>query len=455
MSNAETLTALNEQLALNQQAKVLIVGLGKTGFSVAKFLQQHAIPCAVIDSRNTPPLKDALLQHHPDIPVFTNGFDQSVFAVATHIVVSPGISLHQQQLQQALPANSKIISDIDLFACAARAPIVAITGSNGKSTVTSMLGDMGNRAAIKTAVGGNLGVPALALLDPSVALYVLELSSFQLERSSVLNATAATVLNLSADHLDRHGSANKYAAAKQKVFAGNGIMVLNEDDQKVCQMALADRKIMRFSLRRNSGFHCANREGERWLLAAHKPLLKRSELPLEGEHNVANALSALALGTAVGINAQAMASALRDFKGLAHRMQCIGKVKGVTWVNDSKATNVGACVAALQSYQNKIVLIAGGDSKGAQMSELIPALKAKAKCVILTGKDSAAINTAINGCVPARQASSIKEAVQLAAQIAQQGESVLLSPACASLDQFKNYQERGEQFIAAVRELSA
>lgn len=455
MKKEAVVASLNQQLSLNKSSKVLIVGLGKTGFSVAKFLQQYGIQFAVIDSRNKPPMNDALIQAYPDTAIFTGGFDKSAFDVATHLVVSPGVSLQENSIQKAIQARTKIVSDIDLFACATDQPIIAVTGSNGKSTVTTMLESMGNRSAIRTVAGGNLGIPALDLLDESVELYVIELSSFQLERTSALNAKAATVLNISPDHLDRHHTLAGYIEAKQKVFSGNGRMILNEDDEIVKDMVVANREFISFSLQTNTGFHLEERLGEIYLMDGTSPLMKQKELPLEGMHNVANALAALALGKTVGLDMQSMCRALRDFKGLEHRMQRVAKVKGVTWVNDSKATNIGACVAALQGCQEKIVLIAGGDAKGAEMTELIPVIKEKTKCVVLIGKDANKIELAINGCVPSYQAKTIKEAVQIAAELANAGESVLLSPACASMDQFKNYQERGDKFMAAVLELAA
>jgi len=455
MNKEAVVASLNQQLSLNKSSKVLIVGLGKTGFSVAKFLQQYGIQFAVVDSRNKPPMNDALIQAYPDTAIFTGGFDKSAFDVATHLVVSPGVSLQENSIQKAIQARTKIVSDIDLFACATDQPIIAVTGSNGKSTVTTMLESMGNRSAIRTVAGGNLGIPALDLLDESVELYVIELSSFQLERTSALNAKAATVLNISPDHLDRHHTLAGYIEAKQKVFSGNGRMILNEDDAIVKDMVVANREFISFSLQTNTGFHLEERQGEIYLMDDTSPLMKQKELPLEGMHNVANAMAALALGKAVGLDMQSMCRALRDFKGLEHRMQRVAKVKGVTWVNDSKATNIGACVAALQGCQKKIVLIAGGDAKGAEMTELIPVIKEKTKCVVLIGKDANKIELAINGCVPSYQAKTIKEAVQIAAELANAGESVLLSPACASMDQFKNYQERGDKFMAAVLELAA
>lgn len=444
---------LNAQLSLNKEAKVLVVGLGETGFSVAKFLHQQEIPFAVIDSRDKPPLNDSLLADYPDTPVFTGGFDEAAFNVATHLIVSPGVSLQEQSIQKALFAGAKLVSDIDLFACSAKKPIVAITGSNGKSTVTTMLGSMGLASGVKTAIGGNLGVPALDLLDDTIELYVIELSSFQLERVSVLNAQVATVLNISADHLDRHEGIKGYAQEKQKVFSGNGVMVLNEDDPIVRDMELEGRETVFFSVQKQKGFHLQNRQGNNYLLNNDQALMQQQDLPLEGLHNAANALAALAIGTAVGLNVEAMCNALKKFNGLDHRMQRVAKIKDATWVNDSKATNIGACVAALQGYENKVILIAGGDAKGADMQELIPAIKEKAKSVVLMGKDADLIDAAVNGSVPTYKVESVQQAVQLAATIVEAGDNVLLSPACASIDQYKNYQERGDKFTAAVMEL--
>ncbi len=449
--------SLNKQLGLNLDSKVLVVGLGETGLSVARFLQHLEIKFAVVDSREHPPCKDVLLQDFPDTAVFTGGFDKAAFEVATHMLVSPGLSLQEKTIQTAIQSGTRLISDIDLFACATDKPIVAITGSNGKSTVTTMLGEMGNASGVKTAIGGNLGVPALELLNETVELYVLELSSFQLERTSCLNAAAATVLNISADHQDRHHDILDYANIKERVFCGNGVVVINEDDPIVKKMSkdLADRKLLTFSVHNKHGFHLENSQGEDWLMNAEQFLLRKAELSLEGLHNTANALAALALGTAVGLNIDIICSVLRSFKGLQHRMQKVAKVNGVTWVNDSKATNIGACVAALQGYQKKVILIAGGDAKGADMNELIPVLKEKTRFVVLMGKDAGLIERKIDGSVPSYRASTIKQAVQIAATMAKKGESVLLSPACASLDQYKNYQERGEKFTRAVLELAA
>jgi len=365
------------------------------------------------------------------------------------------VSLNEKSIVRAIANGTRIVSDIDLFACAINAPVIGITGSNGKSTVTSLLGEMAKAAGVRVAVGGNLGIPALDLLEQKVDLYVLELSSFQLERTSVFNAAAATVLNVTADHMDRHDDIADYAQQKQRVFRGNGVMVINVDDPIVDAMREEGRQLYTFSIKKTADFYLAMEDGIEYLVHEQNYLMPLSELPLEGRHNAANALAALALGVAVGLDEQAMCNALRKFKGLEHRMQRVAEIRGVTWVNDSKATNIGACIAALEGYQRKVILIAGGDAKGADMSELAPAIREKAKSVVLMGKDAGLIERAVKGSVPVYAAENMAQAVRIAAGLADTGDSVLLSPACASLDQYKNYQDRGNKFTKAVLALSA
>lgn len=453
MNSDAFLSAVHTHFKLDPaDARLLIVGLGATGYSAAQFLQQTPIKFAVIDSRGNPPQIDSLREQMPDVPVFSGGFDQSAFEVATHLLISPGVSLNEKAISKAVRAGVTVISDIDLFACATDKPIIAITGSNGKSTVTTMLGDMGNAAGLKTAIGGNLGTPALDLLQQDADLYVLELSSFQLERTSVLNAKAATVLNLSADHLDRHNGMSGYAQEKQRIFRGDGAMVLNADDPMVMAMLDRGRIHFSFSVRQPADFYLKRGDVDQ-LMFKDEVLMNADDLNLEGSHNIANALASLALGHAVGMDMNAMCRALRKFKGLPHRMQKVAEIRGVRWVNDSKATNIGACIAALQGYERKVILIAGGDGKGADMAELKPIVREKTKAVVLMGKDAQLIDAALQNCVPTRFAANMREAVSIASGLAEAGDSVLLSPACASLDQYKSYADRGNQFAQAVLEL--
>ncbi len=448
--------ALNQHFGLDpNDSKVLVVGLGQTGMSVARYLKKLNFRFAIIDSRDKPPLMEEFHEQMPDTAVFTGGFDDAAFQVATHLVVSPGLSLNEKAILKAIANGSKIVSDIDLFACSVDAPIVAITGSNGKSTVTTMVGEMAKAAGKQVAVGGNLGIPALDLLETPADLYVLELSSFQLERTVALNAAAATVLNVSADHLDRHADIAEYALEKQRVFRGDGAMVINIDDPVVEAMQDSSRIGHTFSIKTAADFHISEQDGNEYLMHHDERLMPLADLPLEGRHNAANALAALALGVSVGLDKKAMCHALRKFKGLEHRMQKVAQIRGVTWVNDSKATNIGACVAALQGYARKVILIAGGQAKGADMNELAPVILEKAKSVVLMGKDAPLIEKALQGtAVPVYSAENIGQAVQIAASLATSGDSVLLSPACASLDQFKNYQDRGNKFTKAVLALA-
>lgn len=446
-----TTVLLIKHFALDPKtAKVLVVGLGNTGFSLANYLQKMGINFAITDSRDKPPLMAKFMEEMPDTPIFNGGFDEAAFKVATHLLVSPGVTLNEKSIVKAVASGAKIISDIDLFALSTDAPIIAITGSNGKSTVTTMVGEMAKAAGKRVGVGGNLGTPALDLLEQEAELYVLELSSFQLERTSVLNAAAATVLNVSADHLDRHADIHEYAAEKQKVFKGTGAMVINNDDPLVKAMHDPNRNVLTFSIKDKADFCLAKQDAVEYLMYKDTALMPLADLPLEGRHNAANALAALALGVSVGLDVEPMCEALRKFKGLDHRMQRVAEIRGVTWVNDSKATNIGACVAALEGYNRKVILIAGGDAKGADMNELTPAIKEKTKSVVLMGKDAGLIEKAINGCVPVYTVKNMVQAVQTAASLALEGDSVLLSPACASLDQYKNYQERGEKFTKNV-----
>jgi UDP-N-acetylmuramoylalanine--D-glutamate ligase len=434
-------------------SKIVVVGLGVTGISVARYLKRIGFEFVISDSREQLSELLHLQEEIGDIKVYTGAFDKELFCNATHLIVSPGIPLTENAIQQASMRGTKVISDIDLFACSVDAPIIAITGSNGKSTVTTMVGDMAIASGLQAGVGGNLGLAALDLLDNEAELYVLELSSFQLERTSQLNAAAAVVLNITADHLDRHKNLVDYAEQKRHVYSGDGVMVINIDDPLVLAMQEKGRNSLTFSTKGEGDFWIAEKDSQKYLMHNEKQLMPLCKLPLEGRHNAANALAALALGTAVGLDEKAMCKALESFKGLAHRMQRVAEIEGIIWINDSKATNIGACIAALQGSDRKVVLIAGGDAKGADMNELLPTVKEKVKSVILMGKDAGLIERALAGCVPLYKVKNMIEAVDFAYRVAKSGETVLLSPACASLDQYKNYQDRGDKFTDAVNSL--
>jgi UDP-N-acetylmuramoylalanine--D-glutamate ligase len=451
-------------LGLDGGSRVLVLGLGATGLSTVRFLRRHGFECAVMDSRIAPPGLKELREAFPDVPLFLGEFSRSALAAASHLIVSPGLSLELEEIRESRRRGVRVFGDLDLFACCARAPVAAITGSNGKSTVTTLVGLMAKASGIRAAVGGNLGTPMLDLLDAELAVsgaeradwFVLELSSFQLERSELFEAEVATVLNISPDHMDRYPDLASYGAAKRRVFRGDGLRVLNEDDPLVREMYRPGRRAVRFGLGMESGldYSLALREGRVWVLAGGAPLLPADEVRVKGRHNLANALAAVAIADACEFDREAVAQVLRTFPGLDHRMQWVADIDGVAYVNDSKATNVGASIAALSGLEGKVVLIAGGDGKGADFSALAPVAAEKLRAAVLMGRDGPLIERALEGVVPTIRVDTMFEAVRAARGVAQGGDTVLLAPACASLDQYQDYQERGRDFAATVRSLS-
>ena len=450
------------------QTKTLIVGLGRTGLSVARHLAARGERVAVVDSRPNPPGLAALNRDLPDVALFLGGFDTAAFEQADRLVVSPGVSLDTPVIAAAIARGAEVVGDVELFVRAARAPLAVVTGSNGKSTVTTLLGEMARESGRKVAVGGNLGEPALDLLDDAVELYVLELSSFQLDTTHSLKAAAAVVLNLSPDHMDRYADLGAYAASKQKALANARVGVHNVDDPRVMAMTGSVEKWC-FTLGEplaaaEDVFGCQRVFGVRqledgpWLCRGEQPLLAAAEVRMPGLHNRANALAALAMGSALQLDLDAMCAVLRRFPGLPHRTQFVTERGGVRWYNDSKGTNVGACIAALEGLakddHSRTVLIAGGDCKGAAFEELVPAIVAHARAVVLIGRDAQDIARVIAGKVLVHHASDMADAVRQAAELSRFGDRVLLSPACASFDMFRDYMHRGEVFMDAVRGLA-
>ena len=436
----------------------VIVGLGKTGLSCARYLAARGESFTVIDNRDAPPGFEELHREFPQVPVFLGGFDAAVLARAQRLIVSPGVALAEPAIAAAMRDGTEVVGDIELFAREARAPVVAVTGANGKSTVTTLVGKMIRDAGLVAQVGGNLGTPALDLLAAEVPdFYVLELSSFQLETTCSLDAAAAVVLNISPDHMDRYHDVRDYAAAKQRIYRGTGTMVINNDDPLVAAMLEPGRKVVRFGLSvpAQGDFGLRLRDNEACLAKGAEVLMAAAELRIKGNHNIANALAALALGDALAIPMGGMLDTLRRFPGLPHRTQWVASRGGVNWYNDSKGTNVGATVAALQGIPGKVVLIAGGQGKGQDFTPLKAAIAAKARAVVLLGQDAALIERAVADVVPVVRVKDMDEAVEQAADLAHAGDTVLLSPACASFDMFKGYDQRGEVFTAAVRRRSA
>ncbi len=441
------------------QGFTLIAGLGKSGLACARFLAARGEAIVVADSRAEPPGLDELRAEMPHIECHCGPFQSALFEAAARIVVSPGIDPNVGLFQQARDAGVELLNEIELFAREVDAPVIAITGSNGKSTVTELLGEMARAAGKKVGVGGNIGTPALELLGVDYELFVLELSSFQLELCQSLKAAAAVVLNVSDDHLDRHHDLERYAAIKQAIYSGDGVMVINREDVRVAAMAQDSRECLSFGLgvpQNDSEYGLIEADGSLWLARGDEQIMDAAELKIAGRHNQANALAALALGDAAGLAREGMLAGLRRFAGLPHRCQWLAEKGGVSWYNDSKGTNVGATLAAIEGVPGqRVVLIAGGQGKGQDFSPLRPALAARGRVAVLIGEDAALIAESLADALPLVEAASMDEAVAHAARWAQPGDAVLLSPACASFDMFSGYVQRGERFAECVQEVAA
>ncbi|MEC8822852.1 MAG: UDP-N-acetylmuramoyl-L-alanine--D-glutamate ligase [Pseudomonadota bacterium] len=438
--------------------RTLIVGLGKTGLSCVRYLSGQGREIAVADSRLQPPGLDELKAGWPDVPVYVGEFDEDLFAGFNELVVSPGISIAEPAIAGAAARGARIRGDIDLFADAADAPIIAITGSNGKTTVTTLVGEMARAAGRNVQVGGNIGTPALDLLDQGADLYVLELSSFQLETTEELGALAATVLNVSDDHMDRYPDKMAYFQAKQRIYRGCKNAIVNLDDALSTPMARDTLRFLCFGFNRVNPETFSTRDDDQgtWITWGLDNLLLASELQLMGRHNISNVMAALALGHAAGLAMEPMLEVARSFRGLPHRCEFVRNLNGVDYINDSKGTNVGATVAAIESLvpdSGKVILIAGGDGKGADFQPLAEPVAACCRALVLIGRDAGKISEAVGVSVPQYRATSLQEAVSLARQAAEPGDRVLLSPACASFDMFRDYNDRGEQFRALVEGL--
>ena len=453
-----------------KQTHAVIVGLGRTGLSCARYLHARGWRLAVTDTRQKPPEMARLADLDPSIPVSVGGLDARLLEGGPNglpgadcVVASPGVSLADPFFVEARRRGLEIVGDIEVFARAVDAPVVGITGTNGKSTVTTLVGRMAERAGLRVRVGGNLGEPALDLLSPpqsatpSTQLYVLELSSFQLESTTSLDLKAAVVLNVTPDHLDRYDSVESYAEAKARIFARCETAVINLDDPLVVAMPRRGQKTLSFSLRASIGadYAVATRDGDWWLTRRGEPLLAVSSLKIKGLHNAANALASLALGDALELPMAAMLEELKTFPGLPHRSQWVADVGGVTYINDSKGTNVGATIAAVSGMQGPLIIIAGGDGKNQDFAELADVFRGKVRHTILIGRDAAAIAKALAGICTLETCATLEDAVRAAAKAAQPGDTVLLSPACASLDMFRDYTHRGAVFTQAVKELAA
>ena len=495
---------MNQQASSFSNIKALVVGLGDTGASCVRWLLEHDATVRATDTRAEPPHAQHLREAFPEVPLTLGGFQTADFDWADMVVVSPGVALATPALRHAIQLGKDVVGDVELFARAIRgsnSKVIAITGSNGKSTVTSLVGHLCAAVGLDTVVAGNIGLPVLEALDNRETLgrdpdvWVLELSSFQLETTSSLHPDAATVLNISQDHMDRYAGLEDYAAAKARVFAGEGVQVLNRDDAMVMAMALPNRAISTFSIEMSAhpspgSYGLTHRKDRLWLCEGEEALLPVDKLPIAGLHNAANALAALALCRAIGLPSQegrrirtaaepptaplpsqegrrirtaaepptarlpydGLVPALKSFEGLPHRVQRVAEIAGRTFYDDSKGTNVGATAAALMGFTVPVVLIAGGDGKDQDFSPLRDAVK-HARAVVQIGRDGPLVAEAIGDACPVHRSESMQDAVRQAFKLSQPGDAILLSPACASWDMFRNYEHRAEVFIAAVKTL--
>jgi|TARA_B110000503_G_scaffold135085_1_gene214993 UDP-N-acetylmuramoylalanine--D-glutamate ligase len=445
------------QLIASNKLK-MVVGIGATGLSVARHLSQLGQHFVMLDTRQYPPLLEQFKVEFPDISILLGELAIDSFKNADEIILSPGLSRQIPAIQIAIDLNIPVINDIELFSRSAKAPIIAITGSNGKSTVTTIVGKMLVAAGHSVGVGGNLGTPALELLDEKVQFYVLELSSFQLESIGSLCAEVAVVLNVSADHMDRYKTLLDYHQAKHRIFNGARQVVVNRNDRLSTPLVGDKVKIWSFGLDRSdfNGFGLVSEDdGQSWLTYGFEKLMPENELGIKGSHNTSNALAALALGSAVHLPLSLMLQVLRQFTGLPHRCQTIRVLHGVTYINDSKATNLGATLAAIKGLgcNNNIILIAGGQGKGQDFSILSTALTGMVRQLVLMGEAAPEIGNAVFGKIDTMYAINIECAVRASCEIAQPSDIVLLSPGCSSFDMFANFEDRGEKFICAVGNL--
>ncbi len=438
----------------------VIVGLGATGLSCARYLQGKGVPFAVVDSRVNPPNLAEFKSLFPNVMVSVGEFDETLFDRAKQLILSPGIALQEPAIAKQIAKGVPVVGDVELFARIAEAPIIAITGTNAKSTVTTLVGEMAAAAGKRVQVGGNLGIPALDLLTtPRPDLFVLELSSFQLETTSSLKPAVATILNVTPDHMDRYANLEAYRLAKQHIYSHCQVAVCNRDDVLTeCRDPNVSR-ILHFTLNEpgENEFGLLQKSGKIYLAFQDSPLLPVNDLPILGRHYQANALAALAIGYGYGLPFDPMLGTLIDFKGLPHRCQLVRELDGVLWYNDSKGTNVGATLAAIEGLgsviKGRLILIAGGVGKNADFSPLVPALEKFVKTVVLIGEAAPILADVIGERVEISFAKNMEEAILLASKAAQVGDSVLLSPACASFDMFNNFEHRGAVFTDIVKTL--
>jgi len=430
--------------------KVVVVGLGMTGLSVIRYLKKYhsEIAIRVIDTRVSPPGIDDVPR---DVELFTGNWNTNWLSEADLVVVNPGIALTTPELQKVIQNGTPVVGDIELFSWHVKKPVVAITGSNGKSTVTDLMGVLVKSTGLHVGVGGNIGVPALELFNDSYDMYILELSSFQLETTSNLSLVAAALLNISEDHMDRYDNIESYRQAKLRIFEYAQTAVINADDQATAPEKGFRGNTVAFSIEQNSDFYLKEINHEEWLLAHHTPIIRAQDLNLVGKHNVANVLTTFALLEQVGIDLELVLEALKAYRGLTHRCQLVEKKKGILWINDSKATNVASTLAALSglTYQGTLYLLVGGLGKGADFSSLAPMLAKHRVKLCCFGRDGQHFLDLHPSAIYFETMSDIFKNISSELK---KGDVVMLSPACASMDQFKNFMDRGDAFAQLTHE---
>src|SRR3989338_1063871 len=440
----------------NQNNIHLVVGLGATGFSCVRYLMSKNIPVVVVDSRDHPPQLSDCKKAFPTIKIVLGKFQEDLFLQASAVVVSPGVSLEAPCIKKCIDNKIPVMGDVEIFARDATVPIVAITGSNGKSTLTVLMGELIKNAGKKAIVCGNIGLPVLdALMQPVPDFYVVELSSFQLDTTHSLTATVAVVINVSPDHMDRYATVDDYRQSKQKIYLNCEHAVVNADEPEIWNSLQFKNLPLEFTLQKPHQNQWGLCDG--FLVRGDKKVISVTDLLLQQRHNNQNFLAALAMGSILKLPMEKMLEVLRSFSGLEHRCQLVKKINEVAWYNDSKATNVGAAIAAIesmgQSLCGNLILLAGGDSKGVSLTPLQNPIRQYVSHVFLYGKDADLLENALHGCAVVTRVTCLREAVTEAQKIAKRGDVVLLAPACASLDQYENYAERGRDFVNAVERL--
>ena len=438
-----------------------IVGMGATGLSAARFLSSIGKSFVFADSRSEPPRLSEVREQYPDVSLMLGPFAEDLLLGFDRVVVSPGVSLEEPALVAARERGVKLIGDVELFLEQATAPVIVITGSNGKSTVTTLLGKMAEACELSVGVGGNLGTPMLDLLDKRHQLYVIELSSFQLELVTDTQGAIAGLLNISPDHMDRYAGLQQYHAAKHRIFLGASRVINNRQDPLTNPLLSTSVKQSSFGLNKPDlgSFGLIDEAGQSWLACGLDQLMPVSEVAIKGTHNIANALAALALGQAAGLEMSAMLETLKTYSGLPHRCEHIATIDNVMYIDDSKGTNVGATIAALNGFGDsaaaKLILIAGGQGKEQDFSKLQKPVKQFVKQAALFGEDAALIAAALQGTTQVELCDSLEDAVAKAHANAESGDIVLLSPACASFDMFSGFEQRGRCFQNAVKAVAA